>query len=95
MTSPTPARPVVSVPVSVNTVPPKTDAANRAVRTLVQSLVTDVTLALGAVILNASDDIHWTRGWWVAFGVLLGKTAVVTALSYIGRFMAKPKGATQ
>jgi len=85
--------PTVEVPVNVNTVPVKTDAANRAVRTLVQNLTADVLAAVGAVAVLQSNDIHWTKGWWAATIVLMGKTAGATAFSYIGRFMAKPKGA--
>jgi len=85
--------PTVEVPVNVNTVPVKTDAANRAVRTLVQNLIADVSTAAGGVIVLASSDIHWTKAWWVGVAILVGKTTASTAFSYIGRFLAKPKGA--
>lgn len=85
--------PTVEVPVNVNTVPVKTDAANRAVRTFIQSAATDIGAALGGVVLLGVSDVHWTNAWWIGFGVLLGKTVVVTGLSYVGRFLAKPKGA--
>ena len=90
---PTTTVPTVEVPVNVNTVPVKTDAANRAVRTLVQNLIADVSTAVGGVILLATPDIHWTKTWWVGVALLIGKTAASTAFSYVGRFLAKPKGA--
>lgn len=91
MTDPT--APTVTVPIGVNTVPVSTDAANRAVRTLVQNLIVDAGVSIGGVILLSVNDIHWTKEWWIAFAGLLGKTAVVTGFSFIGRFLTKPKGA--
>lgn len=85
--------PTVNVPLGVNTVEKTADAANRAVRTLVQNLVVDAGVAVGGAIFLAVPDVHWTKEWWIAFAGLLGKTAITTGLSYIGRYLAKPKGA--
>lgn len=100
MTNPEPTRTddvtgraLVTVPVGVNTVEVKSDAVNRAVRTLIQNLLVDAGTGLGAVILLQINDVHWTKAWWLAFAGLLGKTVVVSGISYVGRFLVKPKGA--
>ncbi len=69
-----------------------TDARNRAWRTLVQGLLTDV---LGAVVLAvapalAGADFAWTTPYWAAVGLLAAKTAVQSVVSYIGRRVVPP-----
>ena len=63
-----------------------TDARNRALRTFLQGLASDV---LAAVILLVLPVFTNAQGWqdvdWKILGFLLAKTVVVTALSYVMR----------
>lgn len=75
-------------------VPPSTeaDAKNRALRTFVQGLLTDV---IGAVVLAvgpalAGADFAWTREYWTAVGLLTAKTVVLSVVSYVSRKVAPP-----
>lgn len=78
----------------VSTYPPDaaSDARNRAFRTFVQGLLTDVlaavVLAVGPALTGA--DFAWTRGYWAAVGLLAAKTAVQSVVSYVGRKVAPP-----
>lgn len=68
------------------------DAKNRAWRTFVQGLGTDV---LGAVVLAvgpalAGADFAWTRGYWTAVGLLAAKTVVLSVVSYVSRKVVPP-----
>lgn len=63
------------------------DARNRALRTLIQSLAADVGIAVLVAVTawwNAGPDLS-TRAAWTGAGVLIAKTAVTTALSYLMR----------
>lgn len=63
------------------------DARNRALRTLIQSLAADVGIAVLVALSawwSASPDLS-TREAWIGVAVLAGKTAITTALSYLMR----------
>ncbi|MDO5500902.1 MAG: hypothetical protein Q4F67_14600 [Propionibacteriaceae bacterium] len=63
------------------------DARNRALRTLIQSLAADVGIAVLIAVStwwSAGPDLS-TRAAWVGAAVLVVKTAVTTALSYLMR----------
>lgn len=77
----------MSLPISTDA-----DARNRAFRTFVQGLGTDV---LGAVVLAvgptlAGAEFAWTREYWTAVGLLAAKTVVTSAVSYVSRKVAPP-----
>lgn len=63
-----------------------TDARNRAVRTFVQGLATDVLVAVVLLLWPAIsdakslDDFNWSILWFS-----LGKTVVITGISYVMR----------
>lgn len=68
------------------------DAKNRAFRTFVQGLLTDV---LAAVVLAvapalAGADFAWTREYWTAVALLAAKTVVLSVVSYISRKAVPP-----
>lgn len=64
----------------------KVDARNRAWRTLLQGLATDVLVALAAALLAWLPDADITsREAWTAIGVTLAKTALTTAASWVMR----------
>lgn len=68
------------------------DAKNRALRTFVQGLGTDV---LGAVVLAvgpalAGADFAWTSEYWTAVGLLAAKTVVLSVVSYVSRKVVPP-----
>ena len=66
------------------------DARNRALRTLLQGLATDVLVALAAVLLAWLPDADITsREAWAVVGVNLAKTALTTAASWITWSMAR------
>jgi len=75
-------------------VPPSTevDARNRAARTFVQGLVTDVVgaVALALVPALSGSDFAWSRGYWLAVAGLAAKTAILTAVSYVARKVSPP-----
>lgn len=66
--------------------PLKTDARNRAFRTLLQGLAFDVAAALCIVLYTAfSSAGGWGDLEWALLGFTLVKTFVVTGLSYLMR----------
>lgn len=69
----------------------KIDAKNRALRTFLVGLATDV---LGAVVLLLTPLITSANSWsdldWKLMGFLLAKTAVSTAFSYLLRTVLDP-----
>jgi hypothetical protein len=66
--------------------PLTTDARNRALRTLLQGLATDVVAALILLLLPV---VTAANGWgdfeWRVLGFLVCKTVAVTVLSYVMR----------
>ena len=64
----------------------QTDAKNRAWRTLLQGLATDVLVAVAAVLLAWLPDADITSAEaWTVVAVTLAKTALTTAASWIMR----------
>ena len=64
----------------------KVDAKNRAWRTLLQGLATDVLVALAAALLAWLPDADITsREAWTVIGVTLAKTALTTVASWVMR----------
>lgn len=79
---------------NADTTPPAgRDAAQRAFRTLVQGLAFDVAAALSVAAAAAiAPGISWTREYWAAFGLALGKSAIVSIVSYFARKFVPPAG---
>lgn len=62
------------------------DARNRALRTFLQGLGTDVAAALILLLLPAFTNANgWGDFEWQVLGFLVVKTVAVTALSYVMR----------
>lgn len=62
------------------------DARNRALRTFLQGLASDVAAAVILLVLPVfTDATGWQDIDWKVMGFLLAKTALVTALSYVMR----------
>ncbi|GLZ34891.1 hypothetical protein Lesp02_70780 [Lentzea sp. NBRC 105346] len=61
---------------------PKTEAAVRALRTLVQNLAVDVAVA---VVVAVSPLVVGTQLDWRLIAVTAGKTALATAVSFAHR----------
>lgn len=76
-----------------STPPVARDAANRAFRTLIQGLAFDVAAAI-VVALSAAiaPGIEWTRAYWIALALAVGKSAVVSIVSYFARKLVPPAG---
>lgn len=72
----------------------KADARNRAWRTFVQNGAIDLGVALVLAVgpALAADDFTWTGAQWKVIGLLAGKTAVATAVSYVSRLKVAPPG---
>ena len=64
----------------------RADARNRAWRTLLQGLATDVLVAIAAALLAWLPDADITsREAWTVIGVTLAKTALTAAASWVMR----------
>jgi len=74
--------------------PAQADAVNRAARTFVQGLATDVAVAALPVIYDAVSgwDGAFTRAYWTVVGVSVMKTVAVAAVSYFMRLRSTPPG---
>lgn len=69
------------------------DAKNRALRTFLVGLATDVLVALTLVIVTAlSSATGWGDVEWKVLGFTLAKTLVTTAGSYVLRRFVDPSG---
>lgn len=67
------------------------DAKSRALRTFFQNLAIDVLLAVfGAVSLWLGDADLTSKAAWLGLGVLVGKTVIATAVSYVMRYAVPP-----
>jgi hypothetical protein len=63
-----------------------TDARNRAVRTFLVGITTDVGVAVALVLYNAFTKANgWGDFDWSVLGFLLSKTAITTGGSYVLR----------
>lgn len=74
--------------------PPDTaaDAKNRAFRTFVQGLLTDVAAAVVLAIGPSLAGAHfaWTKEYWSAVALLAAKTVVLSVVSYVSRRVVPP-----
>jgi len=79
-----------AAPVSV-----KTDALNRAWRTLYTGIILDalVLIGTGLTSLLTEHDIT-TQAFWVTFGILIGKSLLTSLGSFLLRLKVAPKPAT-
>ncbi len=68
------------------------DARNRSWRTFVQGLAIDVGFALLSVLALALGDFDFLDGAaWATLGVLVLKTIIQTAISYLARLKIAPR----
>lgn len=72
------------------------DARNRAFRTFMQGLVVDIIAALSITVLPAlaGSEFVFSRVYFTTLAILVGKTVVVTAVSYIARKLLPPPAAS-
>lgn len=73
--------------------PTDQDAWNRAIRTFIQGLWLDVSTALVLAIVAGLTDVQWTSEYWTGFGLMLLKTVVLAAASYVHRRLRPPPSA--
>lgn len=66
------------------------DARQRGLRTLAQGLAVDVAIAVATVAATQAGDVRWTKAWWAALGLLLAKTALGAAASWLHRHLQPP-----
>lgn len=69
----------------------KSDALERAARTLAQSLGVDVLVGVGAVAADWLADADITSGAaWATLGVMVGKSVLTAAAAYLMRLKVAP-----
>lgn len=70
----------------------KTDARSRALRTFAQGLGVDALLVASLVLYNAtsSNDFSWNGTYWAGIGLLIARTVIHSATSYIMRHFKAP-----
>jgi hypothetical protein len=69
---------------------PAADARNRALRTVLQGLVLDVSVAVVLVLATSVGDLHWTRAYWLTLGLTLAKTVIQSGVAYAMRKLIPP-----
>ncbi|PWR05177.1 hypothetical protein DKT68_28270 [Micromonospora acroterricola] len=74
--------------------PAKADARNRAIRTFVQGLITDVLIAVLPVLYEAVSDWDgaFTSEYWTVVGISVLKTLAIAVVSYVMRLQRTPPG---
>lgn len=71
----------------------RTDATDRAWRTLVQGLAIDVAIAIAAALLVWLPDADIsTREAWTVLGITLAKTVLTAVASFVMRLKVDPAG---
>jgi len=76
-----------AAPVSV-----KTDALNRAWRTLYTGIILDALVLIGTGLTSLlSDHDITTEAFWVTFGILIGKSFLTSLGSFLLRLKVTPK----
>jgi hypothetical protein len=73
-----------------NPVTKERDARERAVRSFLWGLLTDLGIGIVAALLTISGTIEWTAEYWQGVGLLLSKTAIQSVITYLGRKIIKP-----
>jgi hypothetical protein len=81
---------VQSKPESKGTDLVKADAKNRSWRTFVQGMIVDIGFALMALVATLSGADPFVKETWILFGVLVVKTIITAAISYIMRLRKTP-----
>ncbi len=67
------------------------DASNRAVRTLIQGLIVDLSVAVALALSAAiAGGIQWTRAYWIALALAVAKSAVTAIVAYTMRYVVPP-----
>lgn len=78
----------------MSVIPPavRTDATNRAWRTLAQGLLVDVlaavVLAVGPALAGA--DFAWSKAYWLTLAGLAAKSAITAVVSFVARRVLPP-----
>ena len=72
-------------------IPKYADAAERAMRTLWQGFIVDALIAIGVGVplLMAENDVT-SAVFWTGLGVLVVKSILVSAASYLARLKLRP-----
>ncbi len=70
--------------------PAAQDAKNRAFRTLLQSLLVDVGAAVVLAITPLLSGVEWSKGYWIAVGLLAARSAVTALVSWVARRVVPP-----
>jgi len=70
--------------------PNRSDARNRAWRSLLQGLGIDVAVAVVLVMSTAVTNLEWSRGFWVTLSLSLAKTVIQSIVAYFMRLLVPP-----
>ncbi len=71
------------------------DAKDRTIRTVLQGLAIDVSVAVVLVLAVAFTTIEWTQTYWVALGLSLGRTVLQSVVAYFFRLLVPPGAAAK
>ena len=73
--------------------PVRVDAEDRAWRTMLQNVGTDLAVTAGGALFSAleSGGDPFTAPFWIAVGVSVGKTALLIVASYVMRLKSAPR----
>lgn len=66
------------------------DARERAIRSFLWGLLTDLSFTAVTALLTVIGSLEWTATYWQGVGLMLAKTAVQTIVAYLGRKIIKP-----
>lgn len=66
------------------------DARERAIRSFLWGLLTDLSFTAVTALLTVIGSLEWTTAYWQGVGLMLAKTAVQTVVAYLGRKVIKP-----
>lgn len=62
-----------------------------AVRTFLMGLGIDVATACTLVLVTAVGDLRWTREYWIALGLSLGRSVIQAGVAYLARRLVGSK----
>lgn len=61
------------------------------VRTVLQGLAIDVLTGVTIYLVTVIGDLEWTRVYWIALGLGVGRSAIQAVVAYLVRRLLPPK----
>ena len=66
------------------------DAWVRAIRSLGQGLLLDVSVAAVLFLVSVIGNLEWTRIYWIALGLGLAKSVIQAVVAFFARKLITP-----